>query len=386
MTVGTAVRLAFMRDVLANSTERAENDEAHDTSMGTHNLSMTGDMPIAQPTMLALLAYLNTAIERGESRMELDRRAIDVAKYMGASRPISAVNCIVAACLFIMQPDSFKTVKAAAQACDCSMSNCYRWVKLLRDKIHDELANDTVGCSRVLANSTERAENDGAHDMSMGTHNLSMTGDMPIAQPTTKALLAYLNTAIERGDSRMELDRRAIDVAKCMGASRPITAVNCVIAACLLIMQPKRFKGAKAAAQACDCSMSNCHKWIKLLRDKIHDEQANDTVSCSRDTAPLAQAAQPTMEETLAEVDSLAEADTIASLILLGRRSPSFDLDLREAPPSSARPPSIPPSPPVMAPRLTSKPAPVVKIHHGQLSHVVPMTPSRGWRYFAMAD
>jgi hypothetical protein len=39
---------------------------------------------------------------------------------------------------------------------------------------------------------------------------------------------------------------------------------------------------------------------------------------------------------------------------------------------------------PPLAPRLT-KPA-VVKIHHGQLSHVVPMTPSRGWRYFAMAD
>ena len=43
---------------------------------------------------------------------------------------------------------------------------------------------------------------------------------------------------------------------------------------------------------------------------------------------------------------------------------------------------------PPLAPRLTkpalTKPA-VVKIHHGQLSHV-PMTPSRGWRYFAMAD
>ena len=202
----------------------------------------------------------------------------------------------------------------------------------------------------VLANSTERAENDEAHDTSMGTHNLSMTGDMPIAQPNMLALLACLDTAIERGESRMELERRAIIVAKYMGASRPITAVNSVIAACLLIMQPKRFKGAKAAAQACDCGVSSCQKWLKLLRDKIHEEMADDTASGSREAAPPAQPEQPTTDEPPAETDSLAEANTIASLILLGHCDPSVDLDLREAAPSSTGPPSFPPSPPGTTP------------------------------------
>ena len=52
--------LAFMRDVLANSTERPENEGVHDTSMGTHNLSMIGDMPIAQPNTLTLLSLSST--------------------------------------------------------------------------------------------------------------------------------------------------------------------------------------------------------------------------------------------------------------------------------------------------------------------------------------
>jgi hypothetical protein len=199
-------------------------------------------------------------------------------------------------------------------------------------RLNVEIFGNPAASNRIKTLATERAENDEAHDTSMGTHNLSMTGDMPIAQPNMLALLAYLNTAIERGDSRMELERRAIDVAKYMGASRPITAVNCVIAACLLIMQPKRFKGAKAAAQACDCSMSNCHRWLKLLRDKVHEEMADDTASGSREAAPLAQLEQPTMDDTPAETDSLAEANTIASLILLGHCAPSVDLDLRDGP------------------------------------------------------
>ena len=171
---------------------------------------------------------------------------------------------------------------------------------------------------------------------------------MPVAQPTTLALLAYLNMAIERDAGRIELVRRSIDVATYMGVVIPINAVEGIMAACLCIMQPARFKNGKEAARACGCSTSTCYKWRKRLRDKIQDEQANGTASSSLIAGPTAPSAQPTMEETLAEADSLAEAETIASLILLGHRWPSVELDLREAPPSSAAPPSIPPSPPCL--------------------------------------
>ena len=41
---------------------------------------------------------------------------------------------------------------------------------------------------------------------------------MPIAQPNTLTLLAFLNLAIERGAGRTEVVRRAIDVATYLGA------------------------------------------------------------------------------------------------------------------------------------------------------------------------
>ena len=65
--------LAFMRDVLANSTETAEGEGAHATSIGTHNLRMTGDMPIAHPITLSLLALLNSAIEDDAGEIEVVR-------------------------------------------------------------------------------------------------------------------------------------------------------------------------------------------------------------------------------------------------------------------------------------------------------------------------
>ena len=199
----------------------------------------------------------------------------------------------------------------------------------------------------VLANSTERPENEGAHNTSLGTHNLSMIGDMPIAQPNALTLLASLNSAIERGAGMIEVVRRATDVATYLGSVIPINAVNGITAACLCIMQPARFKNCKEAARVCGRSVPNCYKWRKLLRDKIQAEQANGAAGSSLVAGSTAPSAHPTVEETLAEADSLAEAETIASLILLGHRSPSVELDPREAPPSSAVPPSIPPSPPV---------------------------------------
>ena len=81
------------------------------------------------------------------------RRAIDVATYLGAAIPINAVDGITAACLCIMQPARFKNCQEAARACGCSKTNCYKWRKLLRDKIQDEQANGAAGSS-IVAGST----------------------------------------------------------------------------------------------------------------------------------------------------------------------------------------------------------------------------------------
>ena len=191
---------------------------------------------------------------------------------------------------------------------------------------------------------------------------------MPIAQPNTLTLLAFFNLAIERGAGRIEVVRRAIDVATYLGAAIPINAVDGITAACLCnppgSRTAKRRHERAAAARQTATSVAQA-----AARDKIQDEQANGAAGSSIVAGSTALSAQPTVEETLAEADSLAEAETIASLILLGHRSPSVksvELDLREAPPRSAAPPSIPPSPPVMTP--------VSKQGHAQTPGTAPAT------------
>ncbi|KOO32751.1 hypothetical protein Ctob_016308 [Chrysochromulina tobinii] len=61
-----AEALAFMQDVLDNTSEADHGLAAHDTSLGTHNLSMSGDMPIAHLPMIELLLVLDEMLRIGE--------------------------------------------------------------------------------------------------------------------------------------------------------------------------------------------------------------------------------------------------------------------------------------------------------------------------------
>ena len=197
----------------------------------------------------------------------------------------------------------------------------------------------------VLANSSEVDENEEAHDTSLGTHNLSMTGDMPIAHPTTMTLLTFLHMALERGEAEVEVTRRAIAVAAHAGATRrTIMATNSVIAACLCIMQPYKYGLRKPtsvadAARACGCSEAGCRKWLNILRKKIHDEQTPSAMDGSSSTIAPEDGAQPSTGEHQLEIA------TIDALLLIGQ-PPNVLLNLQPAPPSSSTPTSIPPSPP----------------------------------------
>ena len=147
-----------MRDVLANSTETAEGEGTHATSIGTHNLSMTGDMPIAHPSTLSLLALLNSAIEDDAGEIEILRRAHKVAWHLGIVKAAIACKGITAACLCIMQPVKFKSRHAAAKKRHTSVSNCYNWINLLEDKIREEHAQGTTSGSSPAATTAQQAQ------------------------------------------------------------------------------------------------------------------------------------------------------------------------------------------------------------------------------------
>jgi hypothetical protein len=124
-----AVALAFMQDVIDNTSEADHGLAIHDTSIGTHNLSMSGDMPIAHLPMIELLLVLDEMLRIEEHERanclgatEATERAIDaqaraVAECAGATldqrHPNSALLIIVAiqaACRCLRRPNMFPSI------------------------------------------------------------------------------------------------------------------------------------------------------------------------------------------------------------------------------------------------------------------------------------
>ena len=206
----------------------------------------------------------------------------------------------------------------------------------------------------------------------MGTHNLSMIGDMPIAQPNTLTLLAFFNLAIERGAGRIEVVRRAIDVATYLGAAIPINAVDGITAACLCIMQPARFKNCQEAARACGCSKTNCYMLqVAQAAARQDSRRAGKRRGWQQHRRRL--------HGSICAAHGRGDISRSSRLVSRGRNhrlphSPGSPIAIRrtrptgswEAPPRSAAPPSIPPSPPVMTP--------VSKQGHAQTPGTAPAT------------
>ena len=148
-----AEALAFMQDVLDNTSEADHGLAAHDTSLGTHNLSMSGDMPIAHLPMLELLIVLDEMLRIGEHEKAnclgtteaiewaIAVQARAVAECAGATldrRPPNSAHLIVvaiqAACRCLRRPHMFPSISFAAgyteRMCEtrCTESMCRTWM------------------------------------------------------------------------------------------------------------------------------------------------------------------------------------------------------------------------------------------------------------------
>ena len=313
--------LAFMRDVLANSTETAEDEGSHATSLGTHNLSMTGDMPIAHPSTASLLAHLNFALVHDADEMEISRRAHKVAWHLGIVKASIACKGITAACLCIMQPVKFRCRHAAAKKRHTSASNCYHWIKLLEDKIREEHAQSTTSGSSPAAPTAQQAQ-------------LGLVAAPGHAPPPANGRVMEVAAVFLDGEEGGQTFPRLH-----YGPLPPD--------------HPQRYFWAGAAEEA---------DWMRKPTtgaggsndpqpnleqpmgqpDAAHLAHGAEQSGRTTDAGTAVQDAEPTEEEML------AEAETIASLILLGRRSPSTQFDPRADQPKAPAPPSLPPSPPEM--------------------------------------
>ena len=101
---------------------------AHSTSMGTHNLNMIGNMPIAHGALSTLLDALDRALQSGASPEETARRASDIAQHIGARRVSAATTrAIAAACCAIRQPTQYPAIIPAASAQGAERSTAIEW-------------------------------------------------------------------------------------------------------------------------------------------------------------------------------------------------------------------------------------------------------------------
>ena len=130
---------AFMHDVLDNTSEASQGDGVHATTMGTHNLNMRGDMPIAQPNMNELIRLLNAALRNGAPMGEVARLTVLVAQYTGAKEARATTHVTIQmACRYLCEPHLFPTPAHAARAGGCAQRSCEKWV----DKIEQSILAD----------------------------------------------------------------------------------------------------------------------------------------------------------------------------------------------------------------------------------------------------
>jgi hypothetical protein len=93
-------------------------------------------------------------------------------------------------------------------------------------------ADDTAQCA---AKRNEQSR----HATSKGTHNLAMSGDMPIAHPDTRSLLAFLNMALDGNDEEASRRARLLAAHTGHGSSDTNRSFTGIMAACLCIMRPE---------------------------------------------------------------------------------------------------------------------------------------------------
>ena len=114
--------------MLANTTSTQEGDGQHDTSLGTHNLNMIGNMPISHMELREMLDRLDDALEGGKPPSEISRLANMIAVRTGQKvAKQSTAKAITAACRRICRPQEYPNSDGAAKASGVDVRRCREW-------------------------------------------------------------------------------------------------------------------------------------------------------------------------------------------------------------------------------------------------------------------
>ena len=182
--------------------------------------------------------------------------------------------------------------------------------------------------------SDDKSPGGGQHSTSRGTHNLSMTGDMPIAQYSMDELLDMLDDALRSEDQTESVARLAVAIAHRAGAKRPRpSALAAVVAACRYLRRPHVHATPAHAATACGCNVRTCEQWVDRIEACLLAEASTEAAATA---APTEQGSSTSQAGEASVACSPDEISAVGGLVSLG------DGQHRAGPSTDAPPPTLP--------------------------------------------
>ena len=238
----------FMSDVLQNTTDLEAPHDAPSTSMGTHNLHMIGNMPVSHG-------------ERPPAPRPIDWEESDddIEDAVNVDRRCER-------CLHRYFP---------VRSCHCAAPLIFG--------AHDGGADQaTRPESPAFAPPDSAAEvpSGAAHDTSMGTHNLNMIGNMPVAHEEMLELLQKLGQALQSDAPDEIISRFAAAIAEKAGhvRMRPSTR-KAIIAACRATLQRREYPSVEAAAAASGSTARLTYTWKATIAEAMRADKAATAVA-----------------------------------------------------------------------------------------------------------
>ena len=372
---------AFMRDVLANTTDVEPRGVLHSTSLGLHNLNMIGDMPVAE----------------GGAAADTVGNEAGVGSQDWWFRPITGDPVLTVAEDWALRTVGTLRDTGDEQQWRLVLTNHGRWLERARyeegrdspalsdapdaaneaggpepesdgpdsDSDMDEVdeaigfcitcgATEWCDCAYEAARAptppTRPASRAMAHSTSLGTHNLNMIGDMPVAEGALAVLVEQLDAATADGASPTTIARIAGEIATRCGVRPKSATVRAIQAACWRIRRPALDATDRAAAARFGASRARCCEWRSTIKTHMSFDDVVVDDSGDGSAAGPSSSAQPS---TAAACNAAAE-----TLALLAGEATA------PQPPTGPPPPSAPPSPPTLTPpspppltrRTTSRP------------------------------
>ena len=316
----------LMNDVLANTTPSQPPNTTHDTSLGTHNLNLMGDMPVAEEDfdiafeeIIDLLVQddvihsqlkapsIHGAWQGEENSIDLhgDRDPIVMLNTRDGSASTPCTSQRKRCASVLKHLDKVRTCESCGRTegefwrhgfnKTCLCNACGQ----RETRAHKELAKYT----EYLSTTSDKDLLTGQHNTAMGSHNPNVTGNMPLAHGPLGRLIDMLLAAVANNEPVETIDALTHNIrALVIPYKNHLTSKyrQLTIAACLVVRQPYQYTSAQAAREY-DVSRETVGRWANWIKAMLLAEQPAPTAPPSAsqsamETQPEQAAAHSVME------------------------------------------------------------------------------------------